>query len=65
MGAHQFAIGTSAGTELLAHTVRALTEAHPHLAVCALDATNAYCTANRQACLEELAAAAPEVARCA
>ena len=65
LGAHQFAIGTSAGTELLAHTVRALTEADPDLVVCALDATNAYCTASRRACLEELAATAPEVARCA
>ena len=51
--------------EIRRRGVRALTEADPDLVVCALDATNAYCTATRRACLEELEATAPEVARCA
>jgi len=59
LGKKQFAIGTAAGTELLAHTVRALTEAHPDLVVTALDASNAFCTAGRQQCLEQLRVVAP------
>ena len=65
LGHHQYAIGTAAGTELLAHTVRALTEADPNLVVCALDARNAFSSVCRDTCLAELAAVAPEVAPCA
>ncbi len=65
LGRRQFAIGTAAGTELLAHTVRALTEDDPQLVVTALDVRNAYCTASRAACLGALAETAPELLPCA
>jgi len=65
LGPRQFAVGTAAGTEVLAHTVRALTEADPQLVLTALDARNAYCTARREACLAELEAAVPELLPCA
>jgi len=65
LGPRQFAVGTAAGTEVLAHTVRALTEADPALVVTALDAKNAYCTAARSDCLNELGLAAPELLPCA
>ena len=65
LGPQQFAVGTAAGTELLAHTVRALTEADPDLTVLALDAKNAYCTASRAACLEQLELRAPDLLPCA
>ena len=60
-GRHQYAIGTAAGTELLAHTVRACTEADLQLVTVALDAKNAYCTIRRTACLDRLAELAPEL----
>ena len=62
MGGHQFAIGTAAGAELLAHTTRACCEADPELVLTALDAKNAYCSANRADCLNELEALAPDLA---
>ena len=65
LGPRQFAVGTAAGTEVLAHTVRALTEADPSLVLTALDARNAYCTASREACLTQLGLAAPELLPCA
>lgn len=65
LGPQQYAVGTAAGTELMAHTVRALTEADPELTVLALDARNANCTASREACLEQLAAKAPDLLPCA
>ncbi len=61
LGRHQFAIGTAAGTELLAHTARALTEADPDLVLTALDAKNAFCTISREECLRELTAVAPDL----
>ena len=61
LGRQQFAIGTKAGAELLAHTVRALTEANPDLVLTALDAKNAYGTVRRESCLAELEAAAPDL----
>jgi hypothetical protein len=61
LGPRQFAIGTAAGTEVLAHTVRALTEADPSLVLTALDARNAYCMASREACLTQLGTAAPQL----
>ena len=61
LGRHQFAVGTAAGTELLAHSARALAEANPNLVTVALGAKNAYCTANREGCLRELELAAPEL----
>ncbi len=65
LGPRQCAVGTAAGTELLAHTVRALTEDDPELVLLALDARNAYCTASRRSCLDELAEVAPELLPCA
>ena len=65
LGARQYAIGTAAGTELLAHTVRALTEADAQLVLTALDAKNAYCHASREACLAQLGELAPELLPCA
>jgi len=65
LGPRQFAVGTAAGTEVLAHTVRALTEADPQLVLTALDAKNAYCTALREECLAELRRAAPDLLPCA
>ena len=61
LGRQQFAIGTKAGTELLAHTVRALTEENPDLVLVALDAKNAFCSARRADCLAALEATAPEL----
>ena len=61
LGKQQFAIGTAAGTELLAHSVRAVAEADPSLVFVALDAKNAYCSAKREVCLGELQAIAPEL----
>ena len=58
LGRHQYAVGTAAGTETLAHTARALTEADPTLVLLALDAKNAFCSANREACLQQLRAGA-------
>ena len=65
LGPRQFAVGMAAGTEVLARTVRALTEADPSLVLTALDARNAYCTASREACLAQLGLAAPERLPCA
>ncbi len=65
LGRRQFAVGTAAGTEVLAHSVRALSEADPDLVVLALDAKNAYGTADREVCLRELAVVAPELLPCA
>ena len=65
LGPRQYAVGTAAGTELLTHSVRALTEDDPQLVLLALDAQNAYCTASRRHCLEGLAEVAPELAPCA
>ena len=59
LGCHQFAVGTAAGTETLAHTARALTEADPTLVGLALDARNAFCSADREACLQQLGELAP------
>lgn len=64
LGRHQYAVGTAAGTEVLAHVARAHTEADPDLVVLAFDARNVYGTARRAACLEELAMAAPELRAC-
>jgi len=65
LGRHQFAIGTAAGTELLAHTARALSEANPASVFLALDAKNAFCTVSRAECLQELENLAPELLPCA
>ena len=58
-------MGVPAGTELLAHTARALTEHNPDLVLVALDARNAYGTASRVDCLTALGQLAPEVLPCA
>ena len=58
-------MGVAAGTELLAHTARALTEADPELVLFSLDAKNAYGTADRAACLRGLVEVAPELRSCA
>ena len=42
LGRQQFAVGLAAGTETLAHSVRALVEADPELVLLALDAQNAF-----------------------
>ena len=65
LGPQQFALGTAAGTELLAHTVRASTEADPELIVLSLDAQNAYCSVSREECLRQLVQVVPELAPCA
>ena len=65
LGHRQFAVGTAAGAELLAHSVRALTEAEPDLVLVALDARNAFCSADRAACLRALGELAPELVPCA
>ena len=65
LGRHQFAVGTAAGTETLAHTARALSEADPDLVLLALDAQNAFCSADRGACLAQLADLAPDLRLCA
>jgi hypothetical protein len=65
LGKHQYAVGVPAGTELLAHTVRALTEDNPDLVLLALDAKNAYGTASRADCLTALGLLAPELLPCA
>ena len=49
----------------MAHTVRALTEDDPELYVLALDAKNAYGTADRAQCLDELGKVAPDLLPCA
>ena len=46
LGRRQFAVGTTAGAEVLSHSVRALTEADSDLVLLCLDAKNAYGTAN-------------------
>ena len=51
LGHHKFAVGTAVGAELMAHTARALIEAEPDLVLVALDARNAFCCADRKACL--------------
>ena len=65
LGHRQYAVGTAAGGELLAHTARALTEADPDLVLLALDARNAFCSADRETCLQGLAELAPELEPCA
>ena len=65
LGRHQYAIGTAAGTELLAHTARALTEADPDLVLTALDARNAFCTISREEYLTELGNVEPDLLPCA
>ena len=54
LGRHQFAVGVAAGVESLAHTARALTEADADLVLLALDAQNAFSSADREKCFQEL-----------
>ena len=65
LGRHQFAVGVPAGAESLAHTARTLTEADADLVLLALDAQNAFCSADRNECLRELERNAPEFIACA
>ena len=65
LGRLQFAVGVAAGTECLAHSARVLTEADPDLVLMALDAKNAFCSADKAACLRKLGEAAPEMDACA
>ena len=65
LGKQQFAIGTTAGTEVLAHSARALAEDDPDIVFLALDAENAYCSVARATCLAELAALSPALVPCA
>ena len=65
LGRRQFAVGTAAGTEVLGHSVRALTEEDPDLVLLCLDAKNAYGTTDRAACLDALGRVAPELLACA
>ena len=58
---HQFAIGESAGAELLAHTAKALIEADPSLVLVKLDARNAFCTISRSECLAAFSEMLPEL----
>ena len=58
-------MGVTAGTECLAHTARVLSESDPDLVLLALDARNAFSSADRQSCLLKLEAAIPEIAPCA
>ena len=65
LGRLQFAVGVPAGTECLAHSARALAEADPDLVLLALDAKNAFCSADREACLRKLGEAVPGMDACA
>ena len=65
LGRIQYAVGVPAGTECLAHTARVLSESDPDLVLLALDARNAFCSADRLSCLQKLVAAVPEIAPCA
>ena len=49
----------------MAHTARALTEADTDLVLLALDAQNAFSSADKEKCLQELERNAPEFTACA
>ena len=59
-GGGRRAVGVAAGAESLAHTARPFTEADTDLVLLALDAQNAFSSADKKKCFQELERSAPE-----
>ena len=63
VGQHLFGAGRPGGTEILAHTIQVVSEAHPDRSRVQLDVQNAFPSVSRAAVLEVLAADAPALGR--
>ena len=61
LGHHQFAVGTSSGTEKMIRNVDSFLQMDEKHVVVSLDASNAFNSANRQSMLNELAKEFPEL----